>query len=267
MNLRKYLVLTRAGIVEKLYYKASLYINLLGNVIFLIIAYYLWKAIYLSSGTTVIKGLSFEDTMIYVVLAVAMYNFMEVFLVWEIGRNIQSGKIILDIIKPIKFPLYMFFQTSGEVVSNFVAAFIPTVIIVSVITHGRIEFGLHILFFLISMVLGVLINYNINFFIGTVCLYTESIWGINIMKNVIVSLLSGVTIPLTFFPDSLYKIISLLPFQAICNIPLNILIGETEGIYAILVKIAFQFLWFLITMFFSSWFWNKSIKVITVNGG
>ena len=43
--------------------------------------------------------------------------------------------------------------------------------------------GVNLLFFVISVVLAVSINYSIDFIVGTICLFTESIWGINMMKQ------------------------------------------------------------------------------------
>lgn len=58
------------------------------------------------------------------------------------------------------------------------------------LTDGTIHLGVNLLFFLVSVPLALTINFCIDFFIGTVCLYTQSVWGINIMKEVIVLLLS-----------------------------------------------------------------------------
>ena len=77
--------------------------------------------------------------------------------------------------------------------------------------------------------MSIIINYCIDFFVGTICIYTESIWGINIMKQVIVLLLSGATIPIAFFPETLKKIVYYLPFQSIYNAPLTILLDKTQS--------------------------------------
>lgn len=109
MNIKGYLTLTRAGIIEQLNFRMGIITVFLGNLIYLLIIYFLWRAIYASSGSDVVNGMTFTDTMIYLVLAMALFNFMEVYFVWQVGRDIQSGKIILDILKPIPYKRYMFF--------------------------------------------------------------------------------------------------------------------------------------------------------------
>ena len=181
MNLKKYITLTRAGIIESLQFRLSTIIMVLGNMLYLIVAYYLWKAIYAAAGTDIVNGMTFSDTLIYLVLATALYNFMEMYAVWEIGRAIQSGKIVLDLLKPMEYRSYLFWSYSGSFVMNFIATFLPTFIAVCIVTKGAVPFGINLLFFAVSVIFSVIINYSIDFMVGTICLFTESIWGINIM--------------------------------------------------------------------------------------
>ena len=59
MGLRKYFTLTRMGIIEALHYRLSLYVKIIGNLLYLILIYYLWKAIFHSAGTDVVNGMTF----------------------------------------------------------------------------------------------------------------------------------------------------------------------------------------------------------------
>ena len=104
------------------------------------------KAIFASVDTTTVNGMTFEDTMIYLVLASALFYFMEMYLVWEMGRDIQSGKIILDIIKPMKYPIFKFFSFL-EISLCFFITFLPTFIVVYIVTYGAIHLDYNILFF------------------------------------------------------------------------------------------------------------------------
>ncbi len=267
MNLRKYITLTKAGMIESLQFRLGTFVTVLGNLVYLVIIYYLWKAIYASQPSEVINGMTFEDTMIYLVLATALFYFMEVYLVWLMGRDIQSGAIILSLIKPMKFRRYLFFSNSGNLIMSFLLTFLPTAIIVNIVTKGAIPLGFNLIYFLAAVILGLLINFFIEFFIGTICLYTESVWGINIMKEVIVLLLSGATIPIDFFPEPLEKIVMMLPFQAIYHTPLRLLIRQELSIQSRLEMLGIQLFWVVVLAILTELFWKKSLKQITVNGG
>ncbi len=266
-SMRKYLTLTRAGITESLSFRASYIISFFGNLVYLVVIYYLWKAIYASSSTDIVNGMTFTDTMIYLVLAAAMSNFLQVYLVWEIGRDIQTGKIVLNLIKPMDFQIYTFFCVSGNYVVSFFTSFLPTFILVYFLTGGAIVTGTNIVFYAVSLVIGLLINFCIDFFVGTICMYTQSTWGINIMKEVILLFVSGAMIPLAFFPEPLKTIVGYLPFQAIYNTPLLFLVDDSLTINKSFKMLFIQLFWLLFVFLASRLFWKKSLKIITVNGG
>ncbi|MBQ6033928.1 MAG: ABC-2 family transporter protein [Ruminococcus sp.] len=267
MKLKKYLALTRAGIMETLQFRLSFVVMVIGNLLYLIVVYFLWDAIYESAGTDVVNGMTFTDTLIYLVLATALFNFMEMYAVWEIGRNIQSGKIVLDLLKPMEYRKYLFWSFSGSFIAKFLLTFLPTFIAVALVTHGAIPMGINLLYFVLSVVMAVSINYSIDFIVGTICLYTESIWGINIMKQVIVLLLSGATIPLAFFPDTLRTVVNYLPFQSIYNAPLTLLLDGAPTAETVLTTLGTQLIWCIAMMIVSKLFWKVSLRQITVNGG
>lgn len=267
MKLKKYLTLTKAGIMESLQFRLGTFVMALGNLLYLIVVYYLWKAIYASSGSDTVNGMTFADTLIYLVLATALFNFMEMYTVWEMGRSIQSGKIVLELLKPMKYRSYLFWTYSGQFVTNFFFTFLPTFIVVAVVTHGAVHMGVNLLFFVISVIMAISLNYSINFLVGTICVYTESIWGINIMKQVIVLLLSGATIPLAFFPEPFRTITYYLPFQSIYNAPLSILLNAHPKPGELAATLGTQLAWCIGMMLLSKLFWKVSLRQITVNGG
>ena len=269
MKLKRYFTLTRAGIIESLQFRLSAFIMVVGNMLYLIVVYFLWKAIYASSDSDVVNGMTFNDTLIYLVLATALFNFMEMYTVWEMGRSIQSGKIVLDLLKPMDYRRLLFWSYSGSFVTNFFLTLLPTFIVVAAVTNGSIHLGANLVLFILSVVLAVMINYSIDFIVGTICLYTESIWGINIMKQVIVLLLSGATIPLAFFPEKLRDVVSMLPFAAIYDVPLKLLLWNDMDIASAdtWYLIGFQLFWCIVMAVISRLFWKLSLRQITVNGG
>jgi ABC-2 type transport system permease protein len=250
-----------------LQWRAGIFMTFGGNILYLVIIYNLWQSIYASSPNDTVNGMSFTDTMIYLVLAMTVFNLINLWVVWDMSRQIQKGDMILNLIRPMEYREYMFFSTMGSSVVNFFMLLIPTFIVVSVITGWAIPIGLNLVLFVPSLLFAFVVNYYINFLVGTICLYTESTWGIDTAKDVIILLLSGAVIPLAFFPDGLRRIVEFLPFQAIYNVPLQILTGRVSSIGGIFILLSTQLFWLILTHILSGLFWKKSIKVITINGG
>lgn len=76
---RKYIALMKGGIMEMLHFRLSIFVLIGGNLLYLAVVYFLWKAIFDSAGTESVNGMTFESTLIYLVLASALFNFMEMF--------------------------------------------------------------------------------------------------------------------------------------------------------------------------------------------
>ena len=268
-TLRKMLALTRAGVIESLQFRLGTAVMLFANLIYLALVYFLWKAVYESSGVSVVNGMTFYDTMIYLILATAIFNLLEMFIVWDMSRAIQSGEIIMHLLKPMRYRLYIFWSYSGAHVNNFFLTFVPTFVVVALITNGAIPLGMNLLWFMVSLILALTVNFNIEMLVAPVCLYTESTWGINIVKETIVLLLSGASIPLAFFPEGLRHIVEYLPFRAVYDIPLTVLLGKngTDTLAGLLPKLGIQLFWCAVLTVCGNLFWNHAVKKITVNGG
>ena len=268
-KIRKMAALTRAGIIESLQFRLGTAVMLFGNLIYLALVYFLWKAIYDSCGAETVNGMTFHDTMIYLILATAIFNLLEMFIVWDMSRAIQSGEIIMHLLKPMRYRLYTFWSYSGAHVNNFFLAFVPTFAVVAILTKGAIPMGWNLLYFMISLVLALIVNFNIEMLVAPICLYTESTWGINIVKETIVLLLSGATIPLAFFPEGLRQAVEYLPFRAVYDIPLTVLLAKngTDTLAGLLPKLGIQLLWCVVLAVCGNLFWNHAVKKITVNGG
>ena len=128
---------------------------------------------------------------------------------------------------------------------------------------------MNLLFFLVSVIMALVINFSIDMIVATICLYTESTWGLNMVKECIVLLLSGASIPLAFFPEALRKIVQYLPFHCIYDTPLNVMLqkpGYTFG-SGLVSALVLQLIWCLALTGIGCAFWSFSLKKITVNGG
>ncbi len=267
MRLKKYFSIVRAGILDALQFRLAMFVTFIGNILYLLLVYNLWKAIYASSSESVINGMTFTDTIIYLVFASALFTFMEMWIVWNMGRDIQSGQIVVDLLKPMKYRRLLFCNGCGEMLVKFFTTFLPTAIVVFFVSDGAIKLGFNVLLFCLSVGMSMIINYYICFFTGTICMHTESIWGVNVVKEVVAALLSGAAIPIVFFPEAARKIVMLLPFQGIVNSPLTILLHPEYSAVEILKVLGLQLFWVLAMRFISQMFFSVSLKKITVNGG
>ena len=123
-----------------------------------------------------------------------------------------------------------------------------------------------ILIFLISIILGCLINIYYSYIFGLLSFKFYNIWGISQIARAIIMLVSGAMIPLTFFPEIIQKLFNFLPFSSIIYTPAMIYLNKLS--YAQIAKsLGLQLIWVVILMVLSKIMWNKVIDKLTIQGG
>lgn len=267
MRIKAGLALAKSAFLEASAYRVFFIFSIIGNLIYTIVVYFLWKAIYANSDSGVINGMTFEQTFVYLSLAGAISIIINSFIEWTMSREIKTGNITRYFTRPLDFQFQIYAKSFGDVISNFIIIFIPSFIIAYIFTSGGIELGSNILFFLVSFILAATISITIDFLIGLIALYTESVWGISIMKESIVLILAGGVIPIAFFPDNLRHIVEFLPFQAIYNLPMQILTNKSFTIADYGQSLLVQLFWAIALLIFSRICYKQAIKAVVINGG
>lgn len=264
--MKKYLYLAKSSFQTWLAYRVGFIFTILSTIIYIFITYYLWQAIYSEPGR-VLNGMTFNQTFLYLALASAVVSVLQTNIEWSIGNDIISGSIIMGLIKPVNYQILILSRSFGSMLCRLVFISIPSLLLIIIAFDANITIGINILFFLITIFLSFLVNYSFEFIVGVLSFYTQSIWGIFFTKSVIVALLSGATIPISFFPDTFQRILTFLPFQAIYNIPLKILTSQTLNIGEYAEMVLVQIFWIIGLFIAGRLFYNKSLKILTVNGG
>jgi ABC-2 type transport system permease protein len=246
-------------------YRFDFIFNTLGNVLYIFMIYFIWKAIYL--GNEKLNGMTFNQVFIYIAFSTIILSFINTGVEWGLARNIQMGNIVFDLVKPLNYQLKVLFGSIGNAINKFISSAVPVLIVMLFIFQTDLKFWYNMLLFALSLLLSFIINFLICFMVGMLGFYTQSSWGISTCKNLVVSVLSGALIPLTFYPGVLRNIAHLLPFQAIINTPMLLLTSESMSNSTILNYFAIQIFWAGILIFASRITFSRLVNHLTVNGG
>lgn len=120
--------------------------------------------------------------------------------------------------------------------------------------------------FLLTMILGTLVTVAIGVIIYTSCCFTISAQGIRIFYASACELLSGQIVPLPFMPEVVQRVLKVLPFAAMQNVPFRIYSGDLSG-RAMAEAIFLQIFW-LIVLVGAGWRFAKlAEKKLVVQGG
>lgn len=246
-------------------YRLGFLFTILGNVIYLGVAYYLWKSIYQNAVT--LRGLTFDQTFLYVGLGSAIFILLKTYTDWFLNSEVREGMIASYLIKPIDIGAYFLATSFGSMLLNITIVSIPTLLMLVFVFKIHFIIGIGLFLFPISLLLAFLVSFYIDYAVGLACFYTESVWGLSSTKDIIVTVLSGALIPLQFFPATMQKILIWLPFQAIYHTPLTMITQPDQTIGVFLQMMFVQLMWAGILFVATRLFYNQAIKMIRVAGG
>lgn len=263
--MRGYLAVMRGSFMVGMVYRFGFLFSILGNIIYLGVAYYLWKSIYQHSD--IIRGLTFNETFLYVGLGSAIFILLKTYVDWIINFEIREGAIASYLIKPIDYGLYTLFASLGSLLMNLMAITIPTILMLTLVFKVKFTLGSGLVIFPLSLFLAFMISFFIDYFVGLLGFYSESVWGLSTVKEVIVMVFSGALIPLQFFPEALQRILVWLPFQAIYHTPLMMITRPNQTWDTFLPMLFVQVFWAVSLFIATRLFYNQAIKVLRISGG
>lgn len=263
--MKAYLEYAKNGFMDNSAHRMHVFLGAIVNVIYIVILFFLWKSIY--SGKEVINGMTFNQTMIYITFATALFGLFQTYVENYISCRVIFGSIIVDFVKPIDFQSQVLFRSLGTMVFNLFVITIPVIILSVFVFHLKYFVGINLIFFAIALIFAVLLINILDFTVGLVSFYTESIWGITVIKEVLVATMAGVYVPLEFYPEKVRVVLDVLPFKAIYHTPLTLLVDTSISSANMLYMLTQQFIWLLILFILSRILFKRAFKSVISNGG
>ena len=253
---------------RQLSYRGSVLMFFFGECMVLAVTYYLWRAVYMNSTSSVIEGFTMNEMIIYVLISFLTNLMTQADITFEISSEVKSGSIGINLIRPVSYEMRMLFQGLGKLLYNFIIIFILAFTLISLLFYsyeGSLRIG-NILLYLISLSLGFIINFYYNYAFGLMAFKITNMWGMAQIMSSIVRLLSGGLIPLVFFPKVVQSIIGFFPFSSLVYTPTMIYLGKLTG-EELVRGVALQVLWVVIMAIIAKLIWKALVKNLTILGG
>lgn len=245
-------------------YKSNFYLFTLNRIVEVIVYIFVWQAIYSQTGNA--GEFSLSQMVTYYILAISFSSIA----IWGINEmmahSIRNGQINKELLNPLTYFQYYFGINLGEIAFAIVIG-VATFIICAIFWQLALPANLLDFFLCIFvMLLGIPITFFIQMIVGTVGFYTNSIWGMQILRKAIITIFSGIIAPISLFPMWFQNLSQYLPFKELIYTPINIWLGQVSYNEIIFVIIK-QIIWGLILYIIAKLFFNHAVKNITINGG
>lgn len=200
--------------------------------------------------------------------------FLALFASWmyedEIFDSITNGNIAYELCKPVKIYEMWFVRGISLRLSRAVLRCIPIMAVAALLP---VPYGLPapknfiaFVFFFISLIMGLLVVVAFCTLIYVLTFFMVSPQGIKVLTVSLMDFLTGAVIPLPFFPDNIRKILEILPFAAMQNVPLRVYSGDIAGI-EMTKAFALQVFWFTALVLIGKILCNIAQHKVIIQGG
>jgi ABC-2 type transport system permease protein len=260
-----YLELIRIRFLTMLAYRVNYYSGIIIYAINIGAYYFLWGAIY--AGQQQLGGLSAAQMTAYVAIAWMSRAFYFNNIDMEIAQEVREGKVAIEMVRPYNYLSVKTAQALGEGIFRLLFFAAPGILLVSLFLPFRFPvtpeaWGLY----LVSLLFAFVINTEINLLTGVLTFFLFRNDGMMRAKRVIVDLLSGLVLPISFFPGWAQTLMSYLPFQAINYYPSLIFTGAI-GPDRALKLIGLQAIWMAVILLPIVMLWRRARHKLVVQGG
>jgi viologen exporter family transport system permease protein len=214
---------------ERLVYRVNFLLEILSGLFSSVILVFLWIAIYRSAGKDGIGGYQLAEMVTYILGGGLINTFILTTAENpETSQSIQDGTLSNLLVTPISPYGVWFVRDLGTKLFLFtvgLAGYVAVLFFFRDLMVLRLGTG-HLLFFFLSLVLAALLQFLIFEALSLLAFWIENTYGIRFTMRVIMEVVGGAIIPLSFFPEILQKIFQLLPFPFLIYLPMRIYLGK-----------------------------------------
>jgi ABC-2 type transport system permease protein len=226
------------------------------------IQWVLWYAMFKIGGADTVAGMTYEDMVAYTLTSLLFTQVRGGDHDFELAEMIRSGALSNYMLKPVGAVEFVYIRGVAPKI------FIAGVCLVIGVAVGAF-FGLNPVRMVGAMFLaflGNVIHYQIGAALATTSFYWEEAYSVLMVKNMIVSLLSGELLPLNLFPESMQWIWKSTPFYLYVFGPTQYALGRWSH-QEFLFQLGMAGLWMCVGWMLIRASWGLGVKRYLSLGG
>jgi len=254
--------------IERMVYRINFFMEVLSGILSSLIVILLWIAIYKTAGKEVIGGYSIEEMVTYLLGAGLINSFILMTAENpETSQSIQDGTLSSLLIKPISPYAVWFARDLGSKAFLFLLGILCYVAVFILFRDYLLVFARseYFAFFLLSLALAALLQFFLFEALSLLSFWIENTYGIRFTMRVIMEVVGGAIIPLSFFPEVLQKIFFMLPFPFLIYVPMKIYLGKIPMGQAPL-ELLKEVAW-IVSLIVLNWIlWKKGVRQYVAMG-
>lgn len=185
-----------------------------------------------------------------------------------IGDKITDGSITVDLMKPCPFLYANYMQCLGNLAADFLLKGVPIILFFGffLVRYADQIIVKQIPAALLAVVMGHFLYMLIFTVIGMSAMVFLEIWAIQRIIRDVIQFLSGSFIPLSLFPDVLFRINQFLPFRFLFSFPLELMLNERK-LSEQIENFSVLSVWLIFFIFLVWWMERRLTAKLIIQGG
>ncbi|RPF40799.1 ABC-2 type transport system permease protein [Streptomyces sp. Ag109_G2-6] len=162
----------------------------------------------------------------------------------ELQERIRTGDVAVDLYRPADLQAWWLATDLGRAGFQLLGrGLLPLAAGACAFTLALPSDPLRWLLFLLSVALGLVVGFGVRYLLALAAFWLLDGAGVNLMATVVTVFFSGMLLPLTVFPGGFGEVVRLLPWAAMLQVPLDVLLGTHAGSGGAVRALGFQAVW------------------------
>jgi ABC-2 type transport system permease protein len=248
-------------------YRMNFALEVIGSIFLIVVTTLVWKILFQTQGS-LIAGYSEREMITYVVGAGMISSFLLLTAQGDdINDDIQHGKLSILLLKPMHANMYWLIRDMCRKSLTFSIGIIGYSVVFFLHRDALFlpsSLG-QFLLFAVFVVLAALLHFELFYVLSILGFWLEQAWGFRFVMRVVMEIAAGALIPLSLFAPLWQKIFSVLPFQFLAYVPMQVYIGKISSSQAFLF-LGEGMLWLFGVALVGYIVWRRGIRLYTAQG-
>jgi ABC-2 type transport system permease protein len=261
----RYWALVRAGFRRYASYRAATVAGVFTNTVFGFIRAAILLAAIEAGGE--IGGYDRQAALSYVFLGQALIMTMAIWRWIELATRIKSGDVVTDLQRPMDMQTMYMAEDYGRGLYQILARGIPPMVIGALVYTLQWPTSPFMwLAFGVSVLLGIGVSFGVRFLWNLAAFWVLDDSGLVVAASLCATLLSGLALPLAFYPTWAERIMTVLPWASMIQIPIDVFLGRHTGA-GLAGALALQAAWLVALYLLGRGVLGVATKRVVVQGG
>ena len=263
--MRGYWAIVSARFRTLLQYRAAALAGMVTQLFWGLILIMVFEAFFRS--TTAPQPMELEEVVTYIWLGQAFL----VFLPWNVDRDVQalirSGGVSYELLRPLDlYGLWFSRALALRTAPTFIRSVPLLAIAILFLGMEAPATWAAAGTFVLAMLGALLLSCAITNVLNISMLWTTSGEGVTAFAAAAVLIFSGMIVPIPFFPDWAQRVLEVLPFRGLVDVPYRLYLGHIPPGDA-LSLLAHQVVWIVGLVAFGRWLLSRGVHRLVVQGG